>query len=75
MTVSHLIIAIFVGKYSKNWSAHRGPGWASAALVSPDLLEFSETTCRNPSSLVHIVVVLHAELWSNVGPGAMGNAL
>ena len=34
MTVSHLVIAIFVGKYNKHWSDHRGPGWASVAFVS-----------------------------------------
>ncbi|KAI4248749.1 MAG: hypothetical protein LQ352_005826 [Teloschistes flavicans] len=33
MTVSHLIIAVFVGKYNKHWSDHRGPGWASVAFV------------------------------------------
>ncbi|KAI4225070.1 MAG: hypothetical protein L6R36_004197 [Xanthoria steineri] len=43
MTISHLIIAIFVGKYSKNWSAHRGPGWASAALLLFYMLSFGAT--------------------------------
>ncbi|KAL8681958.1 MAG: hypothetical protein Q9186_001966 [Xanthomendoza sp. 1 TL-2023] len=40
MTVSHLIIAIFVGKYNKNWSDHRGPGWASAAFLLFYMLSF-----------------------------------
>ncbi|KAI4280449.1 MAG: hypothetical protein L6R38_004459 [Xanthoria sp. 2 TBL-2021] len=43
MTVSHLIIAIFVGKYSQNWPAHRGPGWASAALLLFYMLSFGAT--------------------------------
>ncbi|KAI4263218.1 MAG: hypothetical protein L6R42_001629 [Xanthoria sp. 1 TBL-2021] len=43
MTVSHLIIAIFVGKYSHNWPAHRGPGWASAALLLFYMLSFGAT--------------------------------
>lgn len=34
MTVSHLVIAVFVGKYNKHWTEHRGPGWASVAFVS-----------------------------------------
>lgn len=34
MTISHLIIAVFVGKYNKNWPDHRGAGWASVTFVS-----------------------------------------
>ena len=33
MTVSHAIIALLVGKYSDNWSAHRGAGWTSVAFL------------------------------------------
>ncbi|KAL9000709.1 MAG: hypothetical protein Q9169_000745 [Polycauliona sp. 2 TL-2023] len=43
MTVSHLIIAIFVGMYSDNWPAHRGPGWASAAFLLFYMLSFGAT--------------------------------
>ncbi|KAL8889296.1 MAG: hypothetical protein Q9215_003420 [Flavoplaca cf. flavocitrina] len=43
MTISHLIIAVFVGKYSQNWPAHRGPGWASAALLLFYMLSFGAT--------------------------------
>ncbi|KAL8853961.1 MAG: hypothetical protein Q9221_001269 [Calogaya cf. arnoldii] len=43
MTVSHLIIAVFVGKYSQNWPAHRGQGWASAALLLFYMLSFGAT--------------------------------
>lgn len=34
MTISHLIIAVFVGKYQNNWPNHRDAGWASVAFVS-----------------------------------------
>ncbi|KAL8770024.1 MAG: hypothetical protein Q9194_005278 [Teloschistes cf. exilis] len=40
MTVSHLIIAVFVGKYNKHWSDHRGPGWASVAFLLFYMLSF-----------------------------------
>ncbi|KAL8860522.1 MAG: hypothetical protein Q9178_003182 [Gyalolechia marmorata] len=43
MTVSHLIIAVFVGKYSQNWPQHRGPGWASAAFLLFYMLSFGAT--------------------------------
>ncbi|KAL8688556.1 MAG: hypothetical protein Q9218_005564 [Villophora microphyllina] len=41
MTFSHLIIAVFVGKYNKHWDDHRGPGWASVAfgLITPPLVQ------------------------------------
>lgn len=75
MTISHLIIAVFVGKYSQNWPAHRGPGWASAAFVSLVLFESSQTICRDPGSLIHTAALLHVELWCDMGPSAMGDAL
>ena len=34
MTISHLIIAVLVGKYNGKWADHRGAGWASVAFVS-----------------------------------------
>lgn len=43
MTVSHLVIAVFVGKYNKHWTDHRGPGWASVAFVSDPLVLFLST--------------------------------
>ncbi|KAI4129854.1 MAG: hypothetical protein LQ338_002037 [Usnochroma carphineum] len=43
MTISHLIIAVFVGKYNKHWSDHRGPGWASAAFLLFYMLSFGAT--------------------------------
>ncbi|KAI4231722.1 MAG: hypothetical protein L6R40_007643 [Gallowayella cf. fulva] len=43
MTISHLIIAVFVGKYNKSWSSHRGPGWASAAFLLFYMLSFGAT--------------------------------
>lgn len=45
MTLSHFIIAILVGKFSNDWPAHRGAGWASVAFVSVQAaldLEFFE---------------------------------
>lgn len=33
MCLSHLIIAVLVGKYSNNWPAHRPEGWASVAML------------------------------------------
>ncbi|KAL8731694.1 MAG: hypothetical protein Q9181_004229 [Wetmoreana brouardii] len=43
MTVSHLIIAVFVGKYNKHWTDHRGPGWASVAFLLFYMLSFGST--------------------------------
>ncbi|KAI9666397.1 MAG: hypothetical protein M1821_004333 [Bathelium mastoideum] len=33
MTISHTIIAILVGKFSSDWSAHRSEGWTSVAFL------------------------------------------
>ena len=33
MTISHMIIAILVGKFENNWPAHRPAGWASVAFL------------------------------------------
>jgi MFS family permease len=33
MAISHIIIAILVGKFSNNWPAHRAQGWASVAML------------------------------------------
>lgn len=33
MFISHLIIAVLVGKFSNNWPAHRPQGWASVAML------------------------------------------
>ncbi|KAL8920659.1 MAG: hypothetical protein Q9208_006141 [Pyrenodesmia sp. 3 TL-2023] len=43
MTISHLIIAVFVGMYNKNWPDHRGPGWASVAFLLFYMLSFGAT--------------------------------
>ena len=31
MTISHLVIAVLVGRFSSNWPAHRVEGWVSIA--------------------------------------------
>ncbi|KAI9876134.1 MAG: hypothetical protein M1830_007276 [Pleopsidium flavum] len=36
MTISHLIIAVLVGKFSSNWPAHRTEGWG---LITPPLVQ------------------------------------
>ncbi|MCJ1304822.1 hypothetical protein MMC08_007635 [Hypocenomyce scalaris] len=36
MAISHIIIAILVGKFSSNWPAHRAEGWG---LITPPLVE------------------------------------
>lgn len=41
MTIAHLIIAVLVGKFSSNWSAHRDAGWASVAFVHTRILHAS----------------------------------
>ena len=33
MTISHIVIAILVGKFSSNWPAHRSEGWTSVAFL------------------------------------------
>lgn len=33
MAVSHIIIAVLVGRYSSNWPAHKTEGWVSAAFL------------------------------------------
>jgi MFS family permease len=40
MFLAHLIIAVLVGKYSMNWSAHRPEGWASVAMLLVYMLAF-----------------------------------
>ena len=40
MTVSHVVIAILVGKFSKNWPAHRAEGWISVAFLLFYMLSF-----------------------------------
>lgn len=36
MFISHLIIAVLVGKFNHRWADHRGPGWVSVAFVCQD---------------------------------------
>lgn len=43
MTISHVIIAILVGKFSKNWPAHRTEGWVSVAFLLFYMLSFGAT--------------------------------
>ncbi|KAH8704830.1 putative MFS monosaccharide transporter [Talaromyces proteolyticus] len=33
MAISHIIIAVLVGLYDKDWPSHRGPGWTSVAFL------------------------------------------
>ncbi|KAF2237453.1 putative MFS monosaccharide transporter [Viridothelium virens] len=40
MTISHIIIAILVGKFSNNWPAHRSEGWTSVAFLFVYMLGF-----------------------------------
>ncbi|KAL8831032.1 MAG: hypothetical protein Q9191_001099 [Dirinaria sp. TL-2023a] len=40
MTLSHFIISILVGKFSHDWPAHRGAGWASVAFLFFYMLSF-----------------------------------
>lgn len=40
MFISHLIIAVLVGKFSNNWPAHRPEGWASVAMLLFYMLSF-----------------------------------
>jgi len=40
MTVCHIIIAVLVGLYSDNWTAHTAEGWASVALLLLYMLAF-----------------------------------
>lgn len=42
MFISHLIIAVLVGKFNHKWADHRGPGWVSVAFVCQDTF-FSTT--------------------------------
>lgn len=43
MTVSHVIIAILVGKFSDNWPAHRAAGWTSVAFLLFYMVSFGAT--------------------------------
>lgn len=56
MTVSHLIIAVLVGKFSGDWPAHRTAGWVGVAFVS--LVENSKV--ENFVSDGHVAAILHA---------------
>ena len=40
MTLSHLIIAILVGKFSSDWPSHRAAGWVSVAFLLFYMLSF-----------------------------------
>lgn len=40
MTLSHLIIAILVGKFSNDWPGHRAAGWVSVAFLLFYMLSF-----------------------------------
>lgn len=40
MTLSHLIIAILVGKFSRDWPGHRTAGWISVAFLLFYMLSF-----------------------------------
>lgn len=40
MTLSHLIIAILVGKFSSDWPGHRAAGWVSVAFLLFYMLSF-----------------------------------
>ncbi|CAD6573763.1 MAG: hypothetical protein ASARMPREDX12_006232 [Alectoria sarmentosa] len=40
MTLSHLIIAILVGKFSSDWPDHRAAGWVSVAFLLFYMLSF-----------------------------------
>ncbi|KAI7158215.1 general substrate transporter [Hortaea werneckii] len=40
MFLSHLIIAVLVGKFSNNWPAHRPEGWASVAMLLVYMVAF-----------------------------------
>ena len=40
MTVSHVVIAILVGKYSHDWPVHRSAGWTSVAFLLFYMLSF-----------------------------------
>jgi MFS family permease len=40
MAISHIVIAILVGKFSNNWPAHRPQGWASVAMLLFYMISF-----------------------------------
>ena len=40
MTISHVLIAILVGKYSHDWTAHRSAGWTSVVFLLFYMLSF-----------------------------------
>jgi MFS family permease len=40
MTISHVVIAGLVGRYSDNWPGHRGQGWTSVAFLFLYMLSF-----------------------------------
>lgn len=40
MTLSHVIIAALVGRFSSNWPAHRAEGWVSVAFLLFYMLSF-----------------------------------
>ena len=43
MTCSHAIIAVLVGLFSSDWSAHRSEGWVSVAFLLFYMLSFGAT--------------------------------
>jgi MFS family permease len=51
MTVSHIIIAVLVGLFDKNWPAHRAQGWTSVAFLFFYMLSFGASWGPVPWSL------------------------
>ena len=43
MLLSHLIIAILVGRFSYDWSSHKLEGWVSVVLLLFYMLSFGAT--------------------------------
>jgi len=52
MSISHVIIAALVGRYSGNWPAHKGPGWASVAFLFVYMVcEYPILHCSYPTNI------------------------
>ncbi|CAF9903035.1 MAG: hypothetical protein ALECFALPRED_000108 [Alectoria fallacina] len=51
MTLSHLIIAILVGKFSSDWPGHRAAGWVSVTFLLFYMLSFGASWGPVPSAM------------------------
>lgn len=62
MTLSHVIIAILVGKFDEDWPAHRAASWTSIAFLLFYMLSFGASRGPVPWAMPQVRAPLAAWL-------------